>query len=81
MFSTLPETHRALANCPSDKANNEGKLHVSKDSLPGPPRHFMQNKELSHPKKKRTLKLIMPSSQQVQPLANFQNVFPQPFVR
>ena len=38
----------------------------------GPPHHSMQNKELSHPegKKKWTLRLIMPSSQPVQPLAD-----------
>ena len=32
-------------------------------------------------KKKRTLRLIMPSSQPVQPLANLQNSLPQPLFK
>ena len=53
-----------------------------KNSPPGPPHHSMQNKELSNPKEKKwTLRLIMPSSQLVQPLANLQNYLPQPFKR
>ena len=41
----------------------------------------MQNKELSHSKKKMDVRLIMPSSQPVQPLADLQNSLPQPFKR
>ena len=38
--------------------------------------------KLSHPEgKKWTLRLITPSSQPVQPLADLQNTLPQPFKR
>ena len=61
-------------------AQNSLELKLPSGSL----HHSMQNKELSHQKgkkKKRTLMLIMLSSQLVQPLADLQNSLPQPFKR
>ena len=53
------------------------KIAWSENSRPGPPHHSMQNKELSHPKKRKwTLRLITTSSQPVQPLADLQNSLP-----
>ena len=47
------------------------------------PRFYAKQRTVSpeKKKKKRTLNLITPSTQQVQPLVNLQNIFPHPFVR
>ena len=52
------------------------------NSLPGPPHHSMQNKELSHLKeKKMDIKVDCPAPSWSQPLADLQNSLPQPFKR
>ena len=57
----------------------QGNLDLKLPSRSSPP--FWQDRELSHPKKKIDIRLIMPSSKLAQPLANLQNSLPQPFKR
>ena len=60
----------------------QNSLELKLPSSPSPPFYAKQRTlSLGGKKKKRTLRLITPSSQLVQPLANLQNSLPQPFKR
>ena len=49
-----------FGSCLKESYTAQNSLELN--SLPGPPHHSMQNKELSHPKKKKwTLRLICPA--------------------
>ena len=57
----------------------QNSLELKLPSSPSPPFYAKQRTLSLGGKKKRTLRLITPSSQLVQPLANLQNSLPQPF--
>ena len=59
----------------------QNSLKLKLPSRSSPPFYAKKKKELSHPKKKMDTRLMTPSSQLVQPLANLQNSLPQPFKR
>ena len=59
----------------------QNSLELKLPSRSSPPFYAKQRTLSLKGKKKWTLRLIMPNSQPVQPLANLQNSLPQPFER
>ena len=57
----------------------QNSLELKRPSRSSP--SFYAKQRILSPKGKMDIKLIMPSSQQVQPLADLQNSLPQPFKR
>ena len=59
----------------------QNSLELKLSSRSSPPFYAKQKTLSPGKKKKRTLRLITPSSQLVQPLTNLQNSLPHPFKR